>query len=97
MLVTGRGHGLGSSLVRGHGLVGHWFVGMALFGNWSVGMVFVGDIEKSSIIYSLMKDKVNVEDFKHVLVAENFGLASLPEELWRPRLELPSSKLVPVA
>lgn len=55
------------------------------------GMVFSGDIEKSGIIYSLMKDRVNVDDFKETLVAQDFGLISLPEEIWRQRLEnLPS-------
>ncbi len=54
-----------------------------------VGMVFSGDIEKSGIVYNLMKDKVNVEAFKKALVADDFGLLSLPEEMWRSHLELP--------
>jgi len=58
-----------------------------------VGMVFSGDIEKSGIIYNLMKDRVNVEDFKQALVTDDFGLASLPEEIWRPRLAIPHSLL----
>jgi len=58
-----------------------------------LGMVFAGDIEKSGIVFNLMKDRVNVDGFKQVLVAEDFGLASLPEELWRPRLEVPPSLL----
>ncbi|MFC2008414.1 NAD(P)/FAD-dependent oxidoreductase [Chloroflexota bacterium] len=58
-----------------------------------VGMVFIGDIEKSGIIYNLMKDGVNVDGFKEVLVADDFGLASLPEEIWRPRLAIPLSLL----
>ena len=54
-----------------------------------VGMVFAGDIEKSGIVFNLMKDRVNVEGFKPALVADGFGLVSLPEEIWRPRLEVP--------
>lgn len=54
-----------------------------------MGLVFVGDIEKAGIIYNLMKDKINVEAFKESLVADDFGLASLPEEIWRDRLEIP--------
>jgi NAD(P)H-nitrite reductase large subunit len=50
------------------------------------GLVFAGDIEKSGIVYNLMKDRVKVDDFKGELVADDFGLASLPEELWRARL-----------
>jgi NAD(P)H-nitrite reductase large subunit len=58
-----------------------------------VGMVLVSDIEKSGIIYSLMKDRVNVDSFKEVLVADDFGLASLPEEIWRERLAIPPPEL----
>lgn len=52
-----------------------------------VGMVFVGNIEKSGIVFGLMKDKVNVDGFKRELLAHDFGLISLPEEIWRPWLE----------
>ncbi len=55
------------------------------------GMVFSGDIEKSGIVYNLMKDRVNVGAFKQALIADDFGLVSLPEEIWRPQLEMPSS------
>ena len=58
-----------------------------------VGMVFAGDIEKSGIVFSLMKDRVNVDGFKQALVADDFGLISLPEEIWRERLEVPPSLL----
>ena len=54
-----------------------------------VGMVFVGDIEKSGIVFGLMKDRVNVEDFKQALMCDDFGLASLPREMWQERLETP--------
>jgi NAD(P)H-nitrite reductase large subunit len=59
-----------------------------------VGMVFLGNIEKSGIVFGLMKDKVNVDGFKQELLAYDFGLASLPEEIWRPKLEMPPSGLV---
>lgn len=59
-----------------------------------VGMVFVGNIEKSGIVFSLIKDKVKADGFKQALVANDFGLASLPEEIWRPRLEMPPSALI---
>lgn len=55
------------------------------------GMVFSGDIEKAGIAYNLMKDGVNVDDFKRALVADNFGLISLPEEIWKPKLTIPHS------
>ncbi len=59
-----------------------------------VGMVSIGNIEKSGIVFGLIKDKVNVEGFKQELVASDFGLVSLPEEIWRPKLEVPPSELV---
>ena len=50
------------------------------------GMVFAGDIERSGIVYNLMKDRVNIGKYKEVLIAEDFGLASLPESVWKDRL-----------
>ncbi len=52
-----------------------------------VGMVFVGDIEKSGIVFGLMRDRVKVSGFKQELVADDFGLVSLPRDLWQERLE----------
>jgi len=51
-----------------------------------VGLIFAGDIAKSGIVYNLMKDRIDVTDFKEALVADNFGLASLPEAIWQERL-----------
>jgi NAD(P)H-nitrite reductase large subunit len=53
------------------------------------GLVFAGDTEKAGIVFSLMRDKMNTDGFKEALVAENFSLAALPEEIWRPRLAAP--------
>jgi NAD(P)H-nitrite reductase large subunit len=56
-----------------------------------MGMVFVKDIEKSGMIFSLMKDRVKVTNFKQTLLADDFGLAYLPRELWQERLgEVPA-------
>ena len=52
-----------------------------------VGMVCVGAIEKAGILFSLMRDKVKVSSFKKMLLSDNFGLVSLPKELWQKRLE----------
>ncbi len=61
-----------------------------------VGMVFAGDIEKAGIIYNLMKDGVDVRGFKEVLVADDFSLASLPEEIWQDRVAMMTPKLLPM-
>lgn len=50
------------------------------------GIVFCGNIERSGIVYGLMKDKIDVPGFKQALVADDFGFVSLPEPLWRQRL-----------
>jgi hypothetical protein len=42
-----------------------------------------------------MKDRVNVGSFKQALLADDFGLVSLPRELWQERLETSPSRLVP--
>ena len=61
------------------------------------GMVLTNEIEKVGIIYNLMKDKVNVENFKETLVDSEFSLVSLPESLWRekvPALSTDGQRLV---
>ncbi|MBN2239777.1 MAG: NAD(P)/FAD-dependent oxidoreductase [Dehalococcoidales bacterium] len=53
------------------------------------GMVYIGDIEMSGIVYNLMKDRENVDSFKDVLVSDDFGIISLPEELRKKKLSVP--------
>jgi len=50
------------------------------------GMIFVKDIEKSGIIYGLMRDTVNVKDFKQSLLTVDFGLIDLSRDLRQKRL-----------
>lgn len=59
-----------------------------------MGMVFVGDIEKSGIIFGLMRDRAKVSSFKQALLDDDFGLASLPRELWQGRQGTPPRDLV---
>ncbi|MEE8442991.1 MAG: FAD-dependent oxidoreductase [Dehalococcoidia bacterium] len=51
-----------------------------------VGLVFASDIEKSGILFGLMRDRVNVANFKEALLTDSFGLAYLPKELWQQKL-----------
>jgi NAD(P)H-nitrite reductase large subunit len=53
-----------------------------------MGIIFVGNIQKSGIVFGLMRDRVNVESFKRSLLADDFGLAFLPRTLWQERLVL---------
>jgi NAD(P)H-nitrite reductase large subunit len=62
--------------------------------NLIIGMISVGNIEKSGIIFGLMRDRVNVESFKQSLLADNFGLAFFPRALWQERLEIPPGLLL---
>ena len=55
--------------------------------NFIMGMIFVGNIEKSGIVFGLMKDRANVGSFKQSLLADDFGLAFLPRKLWQEGLE----------
>jgi NAD(P)H-nitrite reductase large subunit len=64
--------------------------------NKIAGLIFAGDIEKSGIVYNLMKDGVDVSDFKEIIVTDDFGLASIPEEVWRERLSPPEGEITPL-
>ncbi|MFC1905352.1 NAD(P)/FAD-dependent oxidoreductase [Chloroflexota bacterium] len=59
---------------------------LVLNGDYINGMVFIGDIEKSGMIFGLMRDRVNVNNFKQELLSDYFGLAYLPKQLWQERL-----------
>jgi NAD(P)H-nitrite reductase large subunit len=50
------------------------------------GLTFVGDIERSGILFGLMRDGTDVSTFKESLVAPDFGLTMLPEEWRREKL-----------
>jgi len=62
-----------------------------------VGMVFVGDIEKSGIVFGLMRNKVNVASFKERLLADDFGLAFLPRTIWQEQLAPPPEVIIQTA
>ncbi len=46
-----------------------------------VGMTFLGEIERSGILFYLMKNHVNVKEFEGRLLEDDFGLAALPLSL----------------
>lgn len=60
------------------------------------GLIYAGDIEKSGIVYNLMKDKMDVSGFKESLITDDFGLASLPDSIRKERLNLPDKDAVTV-
>lgn len=49
--------------------------------NVIVGLTMVNSIERSGIIYNLLKNHVNVKDFKQDLLKDEFSLAFLPVSL----------------
>lgn len=64
---------------------------IVLRNNRIVGMVFVGDIERSGVVFGLMKDGVNVRRFRDALLSPDFGVGALPDELRQKRLSLANS------
>jgi len=48
-----------------------------------VGMTFVNDIARAGIVFNLLRDGVDVSDYKDLLLDDELGLASLPEKVWR--------------
>jgi NAD(P)H-nitrite reductase large subunit len=56
---------------------------LVLKNNVIVGMTLVNCIERSGILYNLMKHQVNVKKFKKDLLRDDFGLAVLPISLRR--------------
>lgn len=55
-----------------------------------VGMVFIGDIEKTGIIFGLMRDRVNVGNKGESLLSPDFGLVKLSRKIRRGRLAVPT-------
>ena len=54
-----------------------------------VGLTFVGDIERSGMVFGLMRNGTDVSTFKETLIAPDFGMTSLPQELRRELLAPP--------
>jgi NAD(P)H-nitrite reductase large subunit len=52
-----------------------------------VGMTFVGDIARAGIVFNLLREGADVSGYKQALLADELGLASLPEEVWQGRME----------
>jgi hypothetical protein len=51
-----------------------------LKGDRIVGAIFIGQIDRAGIITGLIREKVDVASFKHLLLNQDFGLISLPAE-----------------
>ncbi|MDP2949396.1 MAG: FAD-dependent oxidoreductase [Chloroflexota bacterium] len=62
---------------------------IVLKNNRVVGMIFIGEIERSGVVFGLMKDGINVGSFKESLLARDFGLSYFPDHLRRERLGAP--------
>jgi len=52
-----------------------------------VGMTFVGDIARAGIVFNLLREGADVSSYKQALLADDLGLASLPEQVWQGRME----------
>ena len=49
--------------------------------NMIMGFIFLGAIEKAGIFFTLLKNRVDVEEIKDMLLSDDFGIVSLPEQL----------------
>jgi nitrite reductase (NADH) large subunit len=54
--------------------------------NHIVGLVFINDIEKSGLIFGMMRDRIDIEGFKQFLLDDDFGLSYLPTPLRQQHL-----------
>ena len=52
-----------------------------------VGIAFVGDIQRSGVVFGLMREGVEVTAFKDALLADNFGLSYLPDKMRQDKLK----------
>jgi NAD(P)H-nitrite reductase large subunit len=53
------------------------------------GMIMIGNIEKAGLVFGLMKEKINVGDFKKTLVAPELNEAALPEAIYKSKINPP--------
>lgn len=60
-----------------------------LRGGKIIGAIFVGEIDRAGIITGLIREGVNVSDFKEKLISRELGLLSLPREYRRYKVEGP--------
>jgi len=66
---------------------------LLLKNDYITGMAFIRDIEKAGMIFSLMRDHINVRSLKHELLTNNFGLVCLPRQIWQERLGTPTKSI----
>ncbi|MDA8218629.1 MAG: FAD-dependent oxidoreductase [Dehalococcoidales bacterium] len=52
-----------------------------------VGLIYVGDIDRAGIAFGLMREDADVTEMAEKLLADDFGLISLPHKLRKARLE----------
>jgi len=68
---------------------------LILCNNVIVGMIFIGMIENAGITYGLIRGGVDVSSFKKSLLADDFGLIYLPDELRREHLGVYADDVIP--
>jgi nitrite reductase (NADH) large subunit len=56
--------------------------------NRIVGLTFINEIKKAGIFFRLLKKSVNIKKFKHALLSEEFGLATLSKSLRKKIFEV---------
>lgn len=50
------------------------------------GMVLIGNVDKAGMVHGLMRDRIDVTEFKDDILKDDFGLACMPAEVRQQRL-----------
>jgi len=66
--------------------IGNTYKKIVIKDNRIAGILCIGDIEKAGIIFGLMRDKLNIEPYKNVLLNDDFGFAYLSEDIRKRKL-----------
>ncbi len=76
----------GCEVLTRHDAARNVYEKIVLKDNVIVGFIFVNDIERAGIFFHLVKNHVDASSFKQKLLAEDFGLISLPQPLRKTML-----------
>lgn len=71
----------GYEVLTRHDAVRNFYEKIVLKDNVIVGFILVNEIERAGVFFHLVKNRVDTSSFKQKLLAEDFGLISLPQPL----------------
>ncbi|MEM3063216.1 MAG: NAD(P)/FAD-dependent oxidoreductase, partial [Nitrososphaerota archaeon] len=51
-----------------------------------LGFMFINSIDRTGMIIDLMKNRIDISNFKERLLADNFGFLDLPKEFRKEKI-----------